>query len=495
MADPVGRPAAGPGGPAPEGLEVGGAQYPPGPPDRWPAWSPLPASPGPVPGGTAAPAGGGGGPRSGLLVAALVVAGLLVVAAVASVVSSAGDDLEEAGPPSTVDLSDPAITAPPSDDPVFDPVLPEDVLPPGLPGDPEALARPLEEVLPELIAFVERTRGLPFRTEPDVQAVPDQEFVGLLEEAQAEGEADLREAAVADAALGLIPPDTDLVDVSRQAGAVGVLGFYQPETAELYVKGDVITPFVQAVIVHELTHALDDQHFDLGRLDVLAEQPDESAFGFLVLVEGTARWVETAFRDQLSPDEQAAVAVEELQLGLDQAGSLFSIPLPFLVEQQVPYATGLRFVGDLVADGGTAAVDRAYEEPPTTSEQVLDDTAYRTREAAVPLGDPPADGAVVEQGAFGAADLRLLELVGDPGAALDPSTAGELAPIDDFGGGRYVSWEDGGDRCARFVVVSDAEGASEVRAIVERWAAAASGAEVVRAQGPTGVQLTATRCA
>lgn len=492
-------PTAGPVGTAGDGLRSGGADYPSGPPSSWPAHAPLAPTPyGPYSGVGGTPPGPAGpdGTRSGLAAVIAVVAVVAILGMAIWAIGAFGESDETAGgddsPSDTVDLSDPSITAPPSEDPIIPTV-------PGPPAaeDPTTQARPLEEVLPELIDFVEQTRGQEFTTEPLVEAVPDAEFEDELAAASAGEEEALTAASVTDVALGLAPPGTDLAEVSGQAGAAGVLGFYDPESEELFVKGEVVTPFVQAIIVHELTHALDDQVFDLARLDALVEQPDESAFGFLALVEGTAELVRESFVAQMGPDDRTAYESEQVQLGIDQLPAVMGIPPAFLVEQQVPYASGLRFVQALVDEGGTAEIDTAYGEPPTTSEQILDPAVYLAGEGAVALRPLEADGEVAEQGGFGAADLRLLEIVSDPmGALLDPML-GTLEPIDGFGGGQFVSWADGQASCIRFEVVGDDAAASvDLLSLVEDWAAAAPGADVSTRVGGGGVDVvTAERCA
>jgi hypothetical protein len=476
---------------------VGGARYPSAPPEHWPAYAPM--APGPVPAGSPVPPPEGGGRRSpGALVAVGVAVVLLLVVAGIATLAGSGSDSEETTD-TTVDLSDPEITAPPSEDPLepFGPTMPS--IPgfdPGSGVDPEQFAQPLEDVLPDLIEFVEQTRGQQFVTEPVVDAVPEGEFVALLEEAQAGEEEALTKATVTDIALGLIPPDADLADAATQAGSVSVLGFYDQDTDELYVKGDVITPLVQMVIVHELTHALDDQIFDLTRLDDFAERGDESAFGFLALVEGTASYVQDQFRVQLSPDEAAALAQEEIELGFDQMASLFSIPPSFLVESQVPYVSGQRFTQALVDEGGMAEVDAAYQAPPTTSEQILDPAVYLAGEGAVDLQPLESEGAKAEEGAFGAADLRMLDLVADPTSALLDPNVGALEPVEGYGGGQFVSWTEGDLSCVELEAVGDdAAGSETILALLETWADAAPGGEVGTRPGGNGVTvITAERC-
>ena len=257
-----------------------------------------------------------------------------------------------------------------------------------------------------------------------------------------------------------------------------------------------MTPFVQVVIAHELTHALDDQHFDLSQLDELEEQADEAAFAYLSLVEGTASFVGDAYKAQLAPDDAAAYQAEEYAIGLEQLPSAMGLPPFLLIGGQVPYASGQRFVEGLVDGGGMAAVDAAYADPPTTSEQILDPAVAAAAEAPVALTPPeaPAGVEVVEEGAFGAVDLRLLEVVSDPLTALIDPNIGQIEPVPGFGGGRYVSWTDGGQSCIALEAVGDdAAGSATIADALEAWAGAAPGAEVGSRTGGSGVDvITAT---
>ena len=98
--------------------------------------------------------------------------------------------------------------------------------------------------------------------------------------------------------------------------------------------------------------------------------------------------------------------------------------------------------------------------------------------------------------AFGAADLRLLELVADPMSGLLDPDIGVLDPVPGFGGGRMVSWEEAGEACVAIEAVGDdAAGSATIEDLLTAWAGAAPGAEVSSRPGGTGVEvITATRC-
>ncbi|CAN5594759.1 hypothetical protein BH24ACT4_BH24ACT4_16470 [soil metagenome] len=495
--------------PRTEGLHVGGAQYPAGPPQQWPAW--VPPIPGrTLPDGGPPPRRSGDRKAAGLVAAAAAVALLLIVGVVAWATDDGGNDEAVADEsPSTVTSptlplpSDPASPTTPSIDPSIpglDPSIPGfDPTDPGF--DPFEDARPLEEVLPGLIDFVEVTRGHRFRAEPVVEALDDAAFGDRFRAATAGEEEQVRAQGVGLRALGVLAPDDDPVAIREEQGEENVLGFYDPQTEELVVRGDQITPYVETIIVHELTHALDEQYFDLERGEALATRPDESGFGFLALTEGSARRVQVAYEDELDPTELLSAQIEAQLGGLaDPQGA--ALPVAYQLLSAIPYGNGAQLVDAVVADGGNADLDAAFREPPTTSEQVLDPTAYEVREPATTVEPPAAPGPIVTEGSFGAVDLRLLSVVADPVAANDAldlssiiSPTFVLPPMVGFGGGGYVTWEDGGQACIRLTATGDsAEGAAEIRDIVETWAGAVSGVTVEASSDPLG-GVSATRCA
>ena len=183
-------------------------------------------------------------------------------------------------------------------------------------------------------------------------------------------------------AFGIIPEDSDLTATLREASASGVVGYYDPDTERLVVKrrGDTLTPLAQTTLVHELTHAVTDQHFDLSSV-LSGDEPDDEALSRTALVEGDAvltmqRWSQ----EKLSLGDQFA-------LGLEAIGDLSgtgATQTPPRLEQLLmfPYLEGLAFVQALYDRGGWCAVNRAYRHPPVTTEQVLHPDKYLAGEGA-----------------------------------------------------------------------------------------------------------------
>jgi hypothetical protein len=358
----------------------------------------------------------------------------------------------------------------------------EDPAPPAE-GEPSGAgaAADLGEVVEDLAGFVEEARGLRFREEVEVELLDAPAFrQRLLDDALADLE-ELDDVAALLRALGLLEGDVDLAEVVPSLLGDSVLGFYDPATDELVVRGGEPTLLVRSTIVHELVHALDDQHFDLDRPE-LDDADDESAFGFLALVEGNAVRVERAWTAALPDEDRRRLRAEERALLGDLDPDAFPVVLVQLIG--LPYVLGPDLVDAILVEGGQPALDAAYADPPTTSAQVLDPARHLAGEGAVPVAAPPAEGEVLDEGPFGAVLLLLTlepHLGGRPAAEAAAAWAGD----------RYVMWEEDGRHCVRTSIVATGPGAARrLTDALDRWAEAHGDASVRAGDG----QVTFTAC-
>jgi hypothetical protein len=462
------------------------------PPPEFPSEPPLGPPLPPVPPGSVRsalpwsepPAPAGAPRRRGPLVAAavalvvLLVAGFLVVRAATDDAEVAGDREPRPAPETTATTDDaPATTDEPAATTTTAPPTEEE----------------FEAVVDEIEHFVEDERGLSFQRPPIVQLADDQEFEDAL---LADFDEDADALALAGRtleAIGLLEPGTDLVATYRTLLGAGVVGFYDPETERLLVRGTSTSPYVRTVIAHELTHALDDQHFDLSRPD-LDESHDEQGVGFSALVEGDAVHVEDAYRATFTPAEEEAAAQEELALGTDPR--LFDVPLPLIEALQMPYTAGPDLVSAILGAGGQPRLDTSFAVPPITSEQMLDPDAYLEGEGPVALPTPTPDGPETDHGVLGA--LGIAQLLGkgpllNPGP-LDPAVVG-------WGGDQYVTWiGPEGQACLRAAIVGDTpEDTAELLDALQRWTTTtpifSTPVDATVAGGADGAPITLTSCA
>jgi hypothetical protein len=293
-------------------------------------------------------------------------AALLVAAAMVAAACTGG---VRALPTATGAVQNPVVSvAPPVPDPLC-PVIPTES-PPASPGS--ALPSDIAQVASQ----VEELRDLhfdhPVAAEPRSRAALTRTLDGLVSQGFPSDEA-LREQRTF-ITMGAIPEGTDLRQAVIGYTSSSVIGFYDTQTKELvYQGGAELRPFQRWVLAHELTHALDDQHFDLSRLDPLNRIcSDDRATAFLSLAEGDAVVTQNRWTDRI-------LSKGEVQQLFNEAASLPPPPdTPPFVENLVyfPYPNGQAFVEALQDRGGQDAVDDAFRNPPVSTEQILHPDAY-----------------------------------------------------------------------------------------------------------------------
>lgn len=319
---------------------------------------------------------------------------------------------------------------------------------------------PNDEIICELVHFVELARGRPFQTFPTVELEANERFDERVLAGFDDDTDDLERAGDLLRALEIIEADADLVELFRASLEVGVLGFYDTDTEELVVRGTELDLYVQSVVVHELVHAHDDQWLDLDRPE-LDDVDDESDFGFLAIVEGNASRIENDWIESLSGDDRTELRL--LENGLltpEELDVLLALP-EFLLQTQISaYTDGLALVELIDQTGGESAVDAAFDDPPRSSEQVLHPEAYLEEAEPVPVPAIEVDGFVLDSGVFGELSIR--------------NWLGRIAG-DGWGGDSYVSFVRGDEICTSLAIVADTDGdLGEIESAANDWASGGS---------------------
>lgn len=309
----------------------------------------------------------------------------------------------------------------------------------------DAPADPTGKTAPE-IAEVERQvaelRRLDWRRPVQARAIDDDEMDRLIEvafEAQYP-RAFYERRTAAWRTIGAIGPDEDLREALLSFGTGQVVGFYNPQNGELvYLGGGELTIVQKAVLAHELVHALDDQHFDLRRIDTLAAQcRDEEIAAALGAAEGSAQH----FSSQVLLRYPAPLGADLIGSLIEAVAGLDAGVPPFVARLQTqPYVIGQAFVAALAGRGGVDEVNEALRRWPTTTEQVLHPERWpgdRPRPIDIPdlgrrLGDGWQDLDVMQVG-----ELWLRELLS---LGIDAERAAEAAA--GWDGGAYRAWSDG----------------------------------------------------
>lgn len=347
-----------------------------------------------------------------------------------------------------------------------------------------------------LARFVERERGLTFDHPVTVAFVPEDEFVADLRRRRAES-ADGSSSDAADGgpdlpferAFGLVP--ADFVEAQSDAdAAAGVVGAYDPWTREIRVRGTELTPAVRVTLVHELTHALQDQAFDLRARQ---SEPDSNAAGLALLsvIEGDATLVEQAYIGELTDEEREQLGAAEDEV-IDSP-ELDRVPGALLSISNMPYVLGPTFVGAVDLLGPAGGRDDLFRRAPRTDLAVLfPDLHLGGRTTVVDVAQPSlASGEeATDSGRYGT-DAGAFTWLSVLAGRLDVHEA--VAAVEGWAGDSLVTFERDGVACARATVAGvDATGAAALGDAFDRWAAAgpAGSATVERA----GNEVTVTSC-
>ena len=183
-------------------------------------------------------------------------------------------------------------------------------------------------------------------------------------------------------ALGLVEGDIDLREVTDRAIAEGVLGFYDPDGEVIVVRGADITDEMAPVIVHELTHALQAQHFDLSP----EHETSGESLAYRTLVEADATRVQQAYVRSLSAAAQQAYL--DAQVAQAEGQDLEDVP-PFLTELLgFPYALGPPWIDAVIAERGDDAVDELFEDPPASEEHIAVPSSFLDDDAVIDVDTP-----------------------------------------------------------------------------------------------------------
>jgi len=456
-------------------------------PPTWGAGPPLP--PMPVPRTPSA--------DRNLIIAVSVLAAIFLVAIVSVLFISRQDDNVATGPGTSASTrpSSTSTTAPIGITPstqlgpggTTSPTTLEPVLPPVTrPGGVAPTLEQVEEAVLEISAFVEKERGLTFKTRVEIDLVTDTDFAEQLTAELDERKDERVKTGRILAALGLVDRRLDYDGTVRTLQSIGVVTYYDVTRRVLVVRAVQLTPYVKASLARELTRALDDAYFDLNRPEY-REQQDEIGFGFQAVIEGDVRRIESAYIKTMSSPDQAQRSREESQFAADNPAP--NVPAIVFEVVQAPEDLGVPFVQRVIEHGGNDELATVFTEPPRMSAQVLHADRYFAHDERVPVDKPDADGEQFAEGVFGEEMTRLM-LANDA----DQSEADVAA--EGWAGDWYVAWDDGaGGSCIRIHFrMKTTQDLTELEEALAKWVQAGGGRGTVERGDEDSEIIELTSC-
>lgn len=177
--------------------------------------------------------------------------------------------------------------------------------------------------------------------------------------------------------LDLAPANFRLKQTYIQMMGEQIAGFYAAKT-NTFTTTDRTNPLqLETIMAHELTHALQDQHFDLSRLEKWPQHDGDAKLAVSALVEGDATLVMTQYMAR-----NPVRFFGTLMGSIGQASSPVFEAAPRMLRDGVkfPYVNGMMFVQRLQSLEGWEGVGRAYKDLPKSTEQIIHFEKYTQRE-------------------------------------------------------------------------------------------------------------------
>jgi len=219
--------------------------------------------------------------------------------------------------------------------------------------------------------------------------------------------------------FGFAPPDFDLKKMTLDLLTEQAAAFYDFHKKKLFVIEPRTGLDERSALVHELAHALADQHFHLERFNNHGAQNDDSALARLAVMEGQATWLMTEYQAResgLSLKDSPGLA-KALEKAADSSPT-GQYPVfdraPLYLQQTLlfPYAQGLLFQQALVEKMGQAGFSEVFRHPPASTQQVIHPDKYlqhlKPVRPELPVFPSQRDFRAFTDGELGELDLSVL---------------------------------------------------------------------------------------
>lgn len=276
---------------------------------------------------------------------------------------------------------------------------------------PERLITPEEAkqllgAVDEVLKFDSKVTALPIQSEVKRQLVDRDHVQAYIEKEMREDEdaQRLKNGEMVLKKFGLVPRDFDVDKFLVQLMREQIAGYYDPKTKYVNMLNWLPAETQVPVLAHELTHALQDQNYDMEKWVkgpnhkkkmTPAEQiwDDEATVARHAILEGQAMAVMIDY--MLAPVGKSLLdapqIADAMEAGMAQGGESPVFNKAPLYLQRVlifPYTYGLDFERELLKAGKEMAYANVFKRPPVNTREVMEPTAYLAKEN-LPLLNPP----------------------------------------------------------------------------------------------------------
>ncbi|HKE22062.1 MAG TPA: hypothetical protein VKB88_06705 [Bryobacteraceae bacterium] len=202
--------------------------------------------------------------------------------------------------------------------------------------------------------------------------------------------------------FGLVPQDFDLAKSTVDLLTEQAAAFYDFDRKKLFITETTSGESQEPVLAHELSHALADQSFNLGKYTRQGRNSDDGSTARLAVMEGQATWLMTEYMArQTGTTLVGHPEMAQTMAGMSESegGSQFPVfdnaPLYLRLSLVFPYTKGMMFQNALVEREGKEAFTEPFRRPPVSTQQILHPEKYEEAERPI---EPPLPDAHLPHG-------------------------------------------------------------------------------------------------
>jgi hypothetical protein len=186
--------------------------------------------------------------------------------------------------------------------------------------------------------------------------------------------------------FGLAPNDFQYRNFLIKLLTEQVAGYYDPKAQQFYLADWIELEGQKPVMAHELTHALQDQHFNLKRFEKWPKGDSDAELAAHALIEGDATLAMTLYMQK-----HPLVALAFIKsLGSQETSTEQFKRAPRALRESLlfPYEAGSNWATAVYRRGGWNMVSEAFTKLPQSTEQIMHPEKYFEQEAPLKLTLP-----------------------------------------------------------------------------------------------------------
>lgn len=233
----------------------------------------------------------------------------------------------------------------------------------------------LQQLSARTAARLEAMRCLPFEELPGIEVIDRDTFADETAEGYASWS---EESRLFDnqqfETLLTIGSDRDSVEVREESTTITTGGYYNFAEERIVIISDSPDSLMidEAILAHELGHALQDQHFDLGQYNRSTKDLNNGKLG---VIEGDVHRLEHAYMQRCEEERWADPCVISEEDPAQNGGDIPSWGQFYMSFQ--PYSDGPSFIDYIYQErDGWDGVDDLYEEMPRSTLHTIDPSSF-----------------------------------------------------------------------------------------------------------------------